>query len=378
MKRRTPLLAGALTALSIAALAMPASSLAAATTDSQTQFLSLLNADRQAGGLPPLAVDTTLSSIATQRAQQELASGTLSHYDSSGNLVFQSLLNTSGVQYTSAGENLAENNYPLTQSVAQANSALMASPTHAANILNPSYNAVGIAIAGPGPGGQYYYTEIFGQLPRAASGGMTTAPSTTTTTTTAQPTDATSTTTTSATTQQGDDDERAEAIEHHAQKELEKAEKLEDRADKLEHKAAKLDEDRDDERSDHLQQRAIRLEDEAKRLEAAAQRLQQLAAQLLQTAKTTTAGDESHHAKGCAFGNDQAEGQTATAPGCVVARQHRGDEQKPTAPAVAPTLSGAGVIAARHEIEANMKKAAKAVKNALEKHGRGDQGHKGQ
>ncbi len=46
MKRRTPFLAGALTALSIAALAMPASSLAAATTDSQTQFLSLLNADR--------------------------------------------------------------------------------------------------------------------------------------------------------------------------------------------------------------------------------------------------------------------------------------------------------------------------------------------
>src|SRR5258708_4982694 len=95
MKRRAPYLAGALVALTVS-LVVPTSALAAMPADGSSQFLSLLNADRTAAGLPPLAVDSTLSSIAAQRAQQELAAGTLSHYDSAGNLVFQSLLTNSG------------------------------------------------------------------------------------------------------------------------------------------------------------------------------------------------------------------------------------------------------------------------------------------
>ena len=50
MKRRTSLLTGALTALSLAALALPASTFAAVAADGQTQFLSLLNGDRQSAG----------------------------------------------------------------------------------------------------------------------------------------------------------------------------------------------------------------------------------------------------------------------------------------------------------------------------------------
>ncbi|HEX6513326.1 MAG TPA: CAP domain-containing protein [Chloroflexota bacterium] len=327
MKRPLPLLASALATVSIAALAMPASTMAALPATSDSEFLSLLNSDRASAGLPPLAVDSTLSGIAQQRAQEQLASGTLSHYDSSGSLAFQSLLSSSGVQYTSAGENLAENSYPSSQTVTQANAQLMASAPHAANILNPAYNAVGVAVVGPDANGNYFYTEIFGALPGGASGGP--APSTTATASTGSnnstPTISTGTTTQPAASQQA----TTQDLDDQAHKDADAADDLQERAKKLHDKA-----DREsDDRAEHLRQRAIRLEDEAKRLEARAQRLLQEAGQPQSSQSSTTPGGNTATSsgsgtaeggpRGCAFGNGQAEGQTASAPGCAIARAHR-------------------------------------------------------
>ncbi|MDE3075784.1 MAG: CAP domain-containing protein [Chloroflexota bacterium] len=129
------------------------------------QFLAMLNADRQANGLPAVAADGSLSGLARARSQQMLASGVFGHYDAGGQLIFVQLLNGIGFPYLSAGENLAENNYDLAASLGVANTGLMNSPGHRANILNPNYNEVGIGIAGRGPTGQFYYTELFAQVP---------------------------------------------------------------------------------------------------------------------------------------------------------------------------------------------------------------------
>ncbi len=40
----------------------------------------------------------------------------------------------------------------------------MNSPTHRENILNPRFNELGIGIAGPGPKGEFYYTELFADV----------------------------------------------------------------------------------------------------------------------------------------------------------------------------------------------------------------------
>src|SRR2546427_10516552 len=83
MKRRTPLLAGALTALSLAALALPASTFAAVAADSQTQFLSLLNGDRQSAGPAPPRVCSTPARIPPPPPPPEPARGTPGHQSGS-------------------------------------------------------------------------------------------------------------------------------------------------------------------------------------------------------------------------------------------------------------------------------------------------------
>src|SRR5438552_2708996 len=127
------------------------------------QFLAELNADRAANGLGALGANGVLSGLARQRSQQMLASGSFSHYDGAGNLIFAGLLNGAGFPYAFAGENLAENNYPWGQSLDQANAALMNSTTHRANILNTRFNQVGVGIAGPDGNGRFYYTQLFAQ-----------------------------------------------------------------------------------------------------------------------------------------------------------------------------------------------------------------------
>jgi uncharacterized protein YkwD len=127
------------------------------------QFLAELNADRAANGQPPVAANGVLSGLARQRSQQMLASGQFSHYDAAGKLIFAGMLNGVGFPYAFAGENLAENNYSWGQSMGVANTELMNSPAHRANILNTRFNEAGVGIAGPGPKGEYYYTQLFAQ-----------------------------------------------------------------------------------------------------------------------------------------------------------------------------------------------------------------------
>jgi uncharacterized protein YkwD len=143
------------------ALPVGAAAPAVIPTAPEYQFIAELNADRGANGLPPLAVNGVLSGIARQRAQQ-IATGAFTHYDASGNLIFAGLLNAAGFPYLFAGENLAENNYPWSQSLNMANQALMNSPEHRANILNARYNEVGVSIIA-GANGQFFYTQEFAQ-----------------------------------------------------------------------------------------------------------------------------------------------------------------------------------------------------------------------
>jgi uncharacterized protein YkwD len=131
------------------------------------QLFSLLNADRQSNGLAPLVLNSQLSGLARVRAQGLLAGGgALNHYDASGNLVLRQIIDGNQIPYATAGENLAENNFSQPQTVAVANAALMNSPTHRANILNPAYQQVGIGLAGPDAGGTYVYVQLFLQPAR--------------------------------------------------------------------------------------------------------------------------------------------------------------------------------------------------------------------
>jgi len=106
---------------------------------------SLVNQDRAASGVAPLAWSGSLARVAQFRAQDMLNRNYFSHTDpATGQLAFVQLLHLWGIPYSSAGENIAWSTNP---SMAAINTMFMNSPEHRANILKAGYHRVGLGVA---------------------------------------------------------------------------------------------------------------------------------------------------------------------------------------------------------------------------------------
>jgi len=64
------------------------------------------------------------------------------------------------VHFNVAGETIARNNYPDSETASVAIQGFMSSPSHRANILSSSYNAMGVGMA-EDQAGMKYYAVIF-------------------------------------------------------------------------------------------------------------------------------------------------------------------------------------------------------------------------
>ena len=117
------------------------------------QLVELINQERARAGLPPLAVDDRLTQAARKHTELLVKHQGLSHQ----------FAEEQPLQERLAGENLRSDrqaeNCALEVDVAGAHEVLMNSPHHRANILNPKYNAVGVALMQSGE--QLYVTEDF-------------------------------------------------------------------------------------------------------------------------------------------------------------------------------------------------------------------------
>jgi uncharacterized protein YkwD len=122
-------------------------------------LLDLANASRLTSGLRPLEFDPALLAIARTRAAAQLTSAPASHYDAQGQLIFVALLDDAHLDFALAGENLAL----LTDgpsAVDDAGAALMSSPSHRKNILEPAFT--GVAVGGAvDASGRLAFAEIF-------------------------------------------------------------------------------------------------------------------------------------------------------------------------------------------------------------------------
>ena len=106
---------------------------------------SLVNQDRAASGVAPLAWSGSLARVAQFRAQDMLNRNYFSHTDpATGQLAFVQLLHLWGIPYSTAGENIAWSTNP---SMAGINTMFMNSPEHRANILKSAYHRVGLGVA---------------------------------------------------------------------------------------------------------------------------------------------------------------------------------------------------------------------------------------
>lgn len=108
--------------------------------DLEAKMLELVNRERSAAGLKPLAADPELTEVARRHSIDMFTRGYFSHITPEGRSPFDRM-GAAKVRFLAAGENLA-----LAPTLPIAHTGLMNSPGHRANILRSSYGRVGIGI----------------------------------------------------------------------------------------------------------------------------------------------------------------------------------------------------------------------------------------
>jgi len=108
--------------------------------DLEKRMLDLVNQERAAAGLRPLAADPEMTEVARRHSADMFARGYFAHDTPEGLTPFDRM-RQSDVEFLTAGENLA-----LAPTLQVAHTGLMNSPGHRANILRPQFGRVGIGI----------------------------------------------------------------------------------------------------------------------------------------------------------------------------------------------------------------------------------------
>jgi uncharacterized protein YkwD len=135
-----------------------------APTDAELALFNLTNQDRTQAGLQPLTFDADLLAVARTRGQAQQSEAALTHFDASGQLAFVGLITGANIPYVRAGENLARVPTPVTNAPERAEQALMQSPTHRANILQPEFDRLAIGQAVDNSG-RIVFVQIFRTAP---------------------------------------------------------------------------------------------------------------------------------------------------------------------------------------------------------------------
>ena len=108
--------------------------------DLEKQMLDLVNQERVANGLNPLAPDPELTEVARRHSADMFARGYFAHDTPEGLSPFDRM-RAANVRFMTAGENLA-----LAPTIPIAHTGLMNSPGHRANILRREFGRVGIGV----------------------------------------------------------------------------------------------------------------------------------------------------------------------------------------------------------------------------------------
>lgn len=121
----------------------------------EEQVVTLTNKERAKQGLKPLTMNWELQRVARIKSEDMRDKNYFDHNSPTYGSPFDMMKNF-GIKYTSAGENIAAGQ----QTPEAVVKAWMESPGHRANILNSSYNQIGVGYA---KGGSYgiYWTQQF-------------------------------------------------------------------------------------------------------------------------------------------------------------------------------------------------------------------------
>lgn len=120
-------------------------------------MIGLVNQARSQSGLKALTQDSQLTSIAGLKSADMVKNNYFSHNSPTYGSPFD-MMKKYGISYLYAGENLAMN-----QNVQSAENALMNSPDHKANILNPSFTGIGVGVGQKSDGSKIYVQMFIGR-----------------------------------------------------------------------------------------------------------------------------------------------------------------------------------------------------------------------
>lgn len=122
----------------------------------EQEMVSYINQARSSAGLPPLQLNSSLTTAARAKSKDMAVNNYFSHTSPTYGS-FTSLLARYGIRYRAAAENIAWNS---NGSVRSAHNSLMNSTGHRNNIMNRSYQQIGVGIYVRSDG-RHYYTQLF-------------------------------------------------------------------------------------------------------------------------------------------------------------------------------------------------------------------------
>ncbi|UMZ75258.1 CAP domain-containing protein [Natranaerofaba carboxydovora] len=122
--------------------------------DAEEQMINKVNEERRQRGLSPLEVDYEVVEVARAKSQDMIDNNYFAHNSPTYGSPFD-MLNKFGINYRTAGENLAGS-----RTVETAHNNLMNSDGHRRNILNENFTHIGVGVVEGGTYGKYF-TQMF-------------------------------------------------------------------------------------------------------------------------------------------------------------------------------------------------------------------------
>lgn len=120
------------------------------------QVLDLVNTERTKNGLKPLVLDEALNAVALAHSKDMADRNYFSHSSPEGERMGDRL-KKAGISYSAAGENIAAGQ----RTPAQVVQSWMNSEGHRKNILNASFNKMGLGCVETQSGYGIYWTQVF-------------------------------------------------------------------------------------------------------------------------------------------------------------------------------------------------------------------------
>ena len=121
----------------------------------EDEVVRLVNQERTRAGQPALTENEEISNVARIKSNDFIRNNYFAHNSPTYGSPFEMLRNF-GITFTAAAENIARGH----RSAAEVMRFWMASPGHRTNILNPTYNQIGVGVARDNDG-NLFWTQLF-------------------------------------------------------------------------------------------------------------------------------------------------------------------------------------------------------------------------